>query len=70
MGYALYGAVPSESKPDAATMAITATFGAATLMGLSALVSLSLLVFFLYLGRRAWRIDQEYRSLADKTQGK
>ena len=31
---------------------------------LALLTSGSLLVFFLYLGRRAWRIDQEYRSLA------
>jgi hypothetical protein len=68
MGYALFGVAPAASQSDAATMAITATFGAVTLLGLGALVSLTLLVFFLYLGRRAWRIDQEYRSLAHMTQ--
>ena len=39
-------------------------FGAAALFVFGTFVSVSLLVFFLYLGRRAWRIDQEYRSMA------
>ena len=31
---------------------------------LNMIVSLSFLLFYLYLGRRAWRIDQEFRRLA------
>ncbi len=43
--------------------------GSAALLVFGTFVSISFLVFFLYLGRRAWRIDQEYRSLAGQALG-
>jgi len=68
MGYALFGVIPSAEKGNAAAMAVGATFGTAAILALSTLVTVSLLVFYLYLGRKAWRIDQEYRGLAGKSQ--
>jgi tetratricopeptide (TPR) repeat protein len=37
-----------------------------SMFGVSSLASVSILIFFFYLGRRAWRIDQDYRSLASR----
>jgi serine/threonine protein kinase len=41
-----------------------------SIFGLGSLASVSLLIFFFYVGRRAWRIDQEYRSLASRVESK
>ena len=66
MGYAVYGSVPASNTAGAGSVA-TAVFGGTTfLFGVSVLVSISLAAFYLYLGRRAWRIDQEYRTLAGR----
>jgi hypothetical protein len=67
IGSVLSGSVRSSARANAATMAIAGTSGAAALLALTTLVSVSLLVFYLFLARRAWRIDQEFRSLAGKT---
>jgi serine/threonine protein kinase len=64
LGYAALGAVPEERIPSA--IVIGGGVGAAATLVFGTLISGSLLVFFLYLGRRAWRIDQEYRILADQ----
>jgi hypothetical protein len=69
VGYAVLGIMPDARQDVAASTAVALSLGGVTLLALSMLVSASLLVFFLYLGRRAWRIDQEYRSLAGAMHG-
>jgi serine/threonine protein kinase len=63
IGTALLGVVPAGGRENSVAFAITATLSGATLLIVSTLFTISLLVFYLYLGRRAWRIDQEYRTL-------
>jgi serine/threonine protein kinase len=69
VGSAVLGIMPDAREDVSASTAVALTVGGAALLGLSMLVSASFLVFFLYLGRRAWRIDQEYRSLAGAMHG-
>ena len=61
MGRVLVGAVPGNGGVGTA---IAAGFGAIAFLGFTILIHVTMLLFFLYLGRRAWRIDQEYRILA------
>ena len=61
---ALVGVLPEAGQDVAASTAVVASVGGAAFLALSMFISASLLVFYFYLGRRAWRIDQEYRSLA------
>ena len=63
-GFATWGALPATGERSPRPEAFGVGFGAAALFVFGTFVSVSLLVFFLYLGRRAWRIDQEYRSMA------
>ena len=69
VGYAFFGIMPDARLDVAASSAVALSFGGVAFLALSLFVSASLLVFFLYLGRRAWRIDQEYRSLAGAMRG-
>ena len=65
VGFTMATAIPATDElPYVA--AIGGGVTAAVMFIFSALFSASMLVFFLYLGRRAWRIDQEYRSLASQ----
>ncbi len=61
---ALFGIRPEIGQDVPGSMAVVASVGGAALLALSMFISASVLVFFFYLGRRAWRIDQEYRGLA------
>jgi hypothetical protein len=66
IGSFLFGTAPPPEIENTSAIAIAATFGGAGMLILSTIVTTSLLVFYLYLGRTAWRIDQEYRSLAGR----
>ncbi len=63
-GFATWAALPATGYGTPRGAAFGVGIGAAALLGFGIFVSVSFLVFFLYLGRRAWRIDQEYRSMA------
>ncbi len=63
VGSVLVGSLP---RTSGAATTVAAGFGAAALLGVSILFNVTLLLFYLYVGRRAWRIDQEYRSLASR----
>ena len=68
VGFASFGALPASADRTTTVVSLGAiAAGAAAMLILSIFVAVSILVFFLYLGRRAWRIDQEYRSLARTT---
>jgi hypothetical protein len=54
--------VGSASAADSAAAALSAILIPATILNI--VVSLSFLLFYLYLGRLAWRVDQEFRRLA------
>jgi tetratricopeptide (TPR) repeat protein len=56
--------MPGNGGVGTAVAAVAAGFGAIAIVGFWMLVLVTMLLFFLYLGRRAWRIDQEYRILA------
>jgi hypothetical protein len=64
LGLAVAGAVPGTAERVPSQVAVVGGLSAAAVLVFGILISASLCVFFLYLGRRAWRIDQEYRSLA------
>jgi tetratricopeptide (TPR) repeat protein len=62
MGFAVAGAARNSLPASAAAWG--GGIGAVGLLSISVLVSVSFFIFFLYLGRRAWRIEHEYRALA------
>jgi hypothetical protein len=65
MGFAALGTSPA--APVQSAMIIGAGLGVVATVIFGTLLHVSFLVFYLYLGRRAWRIDQEYRSLAGQS---
>ncbi len=67
VGTVAFGAVPRNNGATTAATAVGAGLGTVAFLGISTLLYVSLLVFWLYVGRRAWRIDQEYRNLALRT---
>ncbi len=64
LGRLLAGAVPRDGELGTAVATVAMSFGAFALLGFTILVLVTMLLFYLYVGRRAWRIDQEYRILA------
>jgi hypothetical protein len=69
-GYSVYTAMSSSMLGDANRIAfmIGTVFGTAAVLVFGTLISVSIAVFFLYLARRAYRVEQEYRGMLDERQ--